>query len=503
MGSFNFDTTGTGIIWNYSGLVGSSQRRLVYRLPTQTGYSNFQWPYIFNTSNTNLSSTDGETVSVLTLQASNPNDYFLKSTTVLQEKASSYNVALNGVAINLKNIYTNPDTIYHFPITYGNAATSHATFTTNIPGIFYRNAVIDRRDTVKGWGTVVTPYGTFPNCLKLVSTVTQKDSVAVYGTVIPTGDTSFYREISWLDPSKRQPVLKVVQNKIAGIYITQSIEYLDNQHYYQPHALFGYYPIAPIVGDTVTFQNLSTNAYDYKWNFTDAASGSNDSSNLSNPQHIFNAAGTYNVKLIAFNGPLSDTTILPVVVGTALPMNFSYFKGTQINNKNQLNWETYNEQNIDNFIVEKSTNGTAFLSIGKVLSKRNNASNNLYQFVDDATLQPINYYRLKVVSKDGKYQYSSVVAMQQTKQSKDIQLMPNIISKNQLVVLSIKAENKNSLQLRIFSGNGSILYNTSLNVIEGTNFFTLPVSSLSSGIYVVQCINNTNHSINSLPLIIQ
>ena len=57
-----FDNSGPNITWNYSSLAGISQRRLLYRLPTQAGFSAVQWPYLYNTNNVNLSSTDEQTV---------------------------------------------------------------------------------------------------------------------------------------------------------------------------------------------------------------------------------------------------------------------------------------------------------------------------------------------------------------------------------------------------------------------------------------------------------
>ena len=87
--NLNFDTTGAGFTWDYSSLIGMSQRKLKFRLPTQVGYSIAQWAYLYNSNNVNLSSTDQQSVQLGgSISASNPNDYYIKNNNVLQQKAS-------------------------------------------------------------------------------------------------------------------------------------------------------------------------------------------------------------------------------------------------------------------------------------------------------------------------------------------------------------------------------------------------------------------------------
>jgi PKD repeat protein len=309
----NFDTTGAGITWNYSSLTGFSQRRLLWRAPSQTGFSVAQWAYIYNPSNVNTSSTDEQTISVGAVQYSDPNDYYLKNSGELSQKASSYRIARNNSGFYVKNVYSGADRIYKFPLNYLNQDSTDASFSTSIPGVYYRETSIHRVNTITGWGTLTTPYGTFTNCLKLESAVTQIDTIAV-DTLAPPKDTLYYKEIKWLDPSTNYPLLTVTQYLTGGIYITQKIEYYDNEVYFDPGALFVFYPVSPWMGDTVLFQNLSTNAHAFDWDFGDAASGGNNTSTQINPTHRFDTAGIYYVKLIARNGTLSDTLILPVNV---------------------------------------------------------------------------------------------------------------------------------------------------------------------------------------------
>jgi len=364
--NYDFDTTGTNITWDFSTLAGASQRRLIFRLPTQTGFTTLQWPYIANSNNVNLSSTDGQTTAVLGLQQTNPNDYFLKNNNLLREKASSYTMVINNYTANVKNVYDNPDTLYKFPLQYASTNISHAAYTINIPDLYYRNTHINRMDTVKGWGTIITPHGTYGNALQLVSTIVQIDSVAVANQPVITNDTVLYREIKWFDPSEKYPVLYVRQTKTGNVYVTSYIEYLDVQQYYQPTALFAYVPVTPNMGDTVIFQNLSTNATAYKWNFGDGT----DSSTSINPEYIYINAGTYAVKLIAYNGALSDTVIINVKIN---PVNQTYtFTGNG-------NWDiasNWSNNNIppsplpatNHIIINHAAGGQCILNVQQTIS---------------------------------------------------------------------------------------------------------------------------------------
>lgn len=68
-------------------------------------------------------------------------------------------------------------------------------------------------------------------------------------------------------------------------------------------------PNATCAGDTVTFQNNSTNATSYFWNFGDLTS-----STLKNPTHVYTTPGTYHVTLTASNGTTTDTATRVVTI---------------------------------------------------------------------------------------------------------------------------------------------------------------------------------------------
>ncbi|MBC7696326.1 MAG: gliding motility-associated C-terminal domain-containing protein [Burkholderiales bacterium] len=78
-------------------------------------------------------------------------------------------------------------------------------------------------------------------------------------------------------------------------------------------AAFTANPISGTAPLDVNFNNQSTGATSYSWNFGDASSLSNTSS-ATNPAHIYNTIGTYTVILTALNGACTSTAAISIEV---------------------------------------------------------------------------------------------------------------------------------------------------------------------------------------------
>jgi gliding motility-associated-like protein len=75
-------------------------------------------------------------------------------------------------------------------------------------------------------------------------------------------------------------------------------------------------------GQATSFTNQSANATYWQWYFGDPASGTNNTSTLKSPTHIFTAPGNYSVMLIAgIDSTCADTLIQTVTVKPLPPLN--------------------------------------------------------------------------------------------------------------------------------------------------------------------------------------
>ncbi len=82
-----------------------------------------------------------------------------------------------------------------------------------------------------------------------------------------------------------------------------------------PVAAFTYVPNPGLENTPTTFNNRSTGAVRYSWNF-----GDGDTSNQINPVHQFNVSGTFNTCLIAFNALGCADTVCEQITAKVIPL---------------------------------------------------------------------------------------------------------------------------------------------------------------------------------------
>lgn len=129
---------------------------------------------------------------------------------------------INGVPSSTRNIPV--DVEYVFPLNYGNTNISNSEFGVSVPTFGFYGQSLERTDTVDGWGTLTTPYGTF-DCLRVKSVLSKIDTTYIdfvsFGTTIARPEEIEYK---WLASGMSTPVLKIVTT--AGNITT--IEYQDS-----------------------------------------------------------------------------------------------------------------------------------------------------------------------------------------------------------------------------------------------------------------------------------
>ena len=85
----------------------------------------------------------------------------------------------------------------------------------------------------------------------------------------------------------------------------------------------------------------------------------------------------------------------------ALPIKLLGFTATKEGSKNLLQWTTVQEVNSSYFEVERSGDGVNYKAIGQVNGAGNSSVAKNYSLVDAKPVNGMNYYRLKMVDKDG------------------------------------------------------------------------------------------------------
>jgi hypothetical protein len=138
-----------------------------------------------------------------------------------------YAAQVNAIPIPLK--YNNADRIYRFPLNFGNIDSTNSTATISLPSLGYFGETKKRKNTVDGWGTLTTPYGTF-QVLRVKSVIYQKDSLSL--DTIPFPIPIIERNIieyKWIGKNNGIPLLEIVETSFGIIpSFTTTINYIDS-----------------------------------------------------------------------------------------------------------------------------------------------------------------------------------------------------------------------------------------------------------------------------------
>jgi hypothetical protein len=222
----SLSTSGVNALWDYSGLVPTSQDVDSFLSVTSTGaiYSIYFANFPFNTNRANIAargvdlSAAGGTVPITDVY----NFYY---NSLASYKQIGFGANISGVSTPVP--YTNKDIVYNFPCNYGNVDSSDSNYSINVPSQGYAEGQQHRVNHVDGWGTVITPFGTF-NALRVVSELTGSDSVFIsnfgFGFSFPRTKT---REYKWLTTNGEIPVLQINVNVNGQNETVTSIRYRD------------------------------------------------------------------------------------------------------------------------------------------------------------------------------------------------------------------------------------------------------------------------------------
>lgn len=173
---------------------------------------------------------------------------------------------------------------------------------------------------------------------------------------------------------------------------------------------------------------------------------------------------------------------------TALPVEMLYFTAELQQGETILDWATASELNNDRFEIERSVDGVEFETIGQVAGYGTTDLESEYSFVDAAPRQGLNYYRLKQVDFDGKFEYSKVVFVDYS--DPDIQFKavayPNPTNQDEIFIRLSSGDELAPVEISIVDLNGRILYNSEVNPGDLRNSYQLNVKDkLANGVYMI------------------
>lgn len=179
------------------------------------------------------------------------------------------------------------------------------------------------------------------------------------------------------------------------------------------------------------------------------------------------------------------------VVGASLPVGLLDFTARLKGNNAILDWSTAFEANAKGFDIERSYDGVNFTKIGYIAAAGNSNSKRSYVFPDPQIAQENNYYRLKQLDQDNKFEYSKIAYVKNPKRNGGAFTVLNNPFVNNIDV-QFRTVPQGKAEIRLMDVSGKQLYRNSVQAAGQTRMrIDLSSTNLSAGVYLLEVtVNN-------------
>lgn len=186
-----------------------------------------------------------------------------------------------------------------------------------------------------------------------------------------------------------------------------------------------------------------------------------------------------------------------VVCGVVLPVKLLSFSGEYSKQGNLIKWLASSDHLFSHFELEKrQESSVAFelLSLVEVRKGSTGGSNEIfsYSFLDQ-TKDPLSYYRLKMLEKDGTYKYSPIISIKQntrTVTGNKFSVYPNPAT--EVVVIQSETETRyGTLTVNVYSALGKKIAHHKFTAEQQYDDYILDLNSYSNGLYFLEIMNGS------------
>jgi hypothetical protein len=185
----------------------------------------------------------------------------------------------------------------------------------------------------------------------------------------------------------------------------------------------------------------------------------------------------------------SNTATVSLTFEKAKPIiqNLAIFNGKMKNEKVQLNWEMALNELVERFEVQKSVNGSSFITTNTINASEQTGTEE-YNLTEPASASVLQY-RLKIISRLGQEEYSPVINLSSKESfgAQPITILNNPVASK--LVFNYAASGHEDLVVSILSNTGVTSSSVKEVANSGTNLFQIPVNSLKQGTYILTITN--------------
>jgi len=182
---------------------------------------------------------------------------------------------------------------------------------------------------------------------------------------------------------------------------------------------------------------------------------------------------------------IDDLCLIEPVSGL-LPIVMTPLKASYANGISHLYWSSLQEQNSSYFEVQRSNDGVNFTYLSKVTAKGSSDVEVNYHFDDIKADAGVNYYRLKLVDRDGRYQYSNIATVNVNIKGTTITgVYPSPFTNKVNIAVASKITGRAVISL--FDNSGKLLATQQSILNKGINNLVLDnLDKLAKGFYIMK-----------------
>lgn len=219
-----------------------------------------------------------------------------------------------------------------------------------------------------------------------------------------------------------------------------------------------------------------------------------------NGEVCFTASGTAGTTATNTNATLSyDQTFfagtsceeqfmndIEITCSVVLPLEIASFKAVRLNKDVELIWEVHKEQNVELYIIERSSDGQVFEYIGETPATDSQALRKSYHWIDKQALSEA-YYRLKVLSYDGSMNFSEVIRLGDLENPNTLKVFPNPTAN----LINVSGENLIDYDSWVLTdGHGKSILKGAIDMNQLNLLVIKDLEMLHDGIYFLQLVGD-------------
>ncbi|XZF15898.1 T9SS type A sorting domain-containing protein [Chitinophagaceae bacterium MMS25-I14] len=190
----------------------------------------------------------------------------------------------------------------------------------------------------------------------------------------------------------------------------------------------------------------------------------------------FNYSVTDNAGVSSSSVPYSMSWVSP------LPLHLLTFTATKNTDATALlSWTSVNDENTDQFVVERSRNASEWNAIGYVKAVRNSDGQKNYSLSDNKPWNGVNYYRLRINDVQGNYTLSTVTQLMFNMPGNAVTLAPN--PSTGYTTLRFMQPVAHAVVVNVWNSAGQIVKTEQLKA--GFQEYQLDMSNEVKGLYLI------------------